>query len=292
MCTLCNPVNHVILSELERMVVLAEAEAGLGDTAAHRPLSGPEKASGVRFSEIAALEEDYLATVAPILERLREVVGEEITAALAGITTGAALVDALEALTVGQPARVTEAVAQATLSVSEALAATYTGASETVIREAERQGVTRLPEPREADPERFRAVAKTASLEPWKRALTVVQDRVASPSVLASPVLDQDLLPMALADIDGAGALDQARQAAHGAINTGRFDTAEQLPFESAWSSEILDSSTCSNCRDEDQKEYATLDEVRAAYPNGGGFRDCLGGSRCRGTAVFVYSRS
>lgn len=289
MCLACEQVTPAVLDALTREVMLAEAEAGLGDASAHRPLSDAERRAQVRFGEIAALEEDYLDEVTPLLADLLDVVTSEVAAALAGVTTAAALVDALEGLVRSQPAAVATVAQDVAGAVETALDATYTGASETVIREAERQGVRALPAPREAEAGRFAAVAQRVAAEPWRRALTVLETQVATPGNLATAVLPDDLVPMALSGLNTDGAVDLARQASHGAINGGRLETAEALNPQERYSSELLDSNTCANCRAEDGRTYATRDEAEAAYPSGGGFRDCSGGARCRGTIVYVY---
>lgn len=289
MCLACAASETALLSEVERLVVLAEAEAGLGDPAARRPLSGPERESRVRFSEITALEDGYLEAVTPVLEELRRVVDAEVVAALAGATTAAALLDALEALTASQPPRVADTAAEAARAVETALQAVYQGSSAVAIGEARRQGVTRFPEPLQARAGAYQVAARRVAQEPWARALEVTRKQVTSPTVLASTVLDADLVPAALADYSNAGTIDLARQFEHGALNAGRFDTVEHLPFESAYCSELLDANTCSRCRAIDGEEVSTLAELRSLYPNGGGYYACEGGARCRGTGVIVY---
>lgn len=289
MCQLCEATTDAVLSELERAVMLAEAEAGLGDPSARRPLSEAEQRAQVRFGEIAALEDEYLGRVEPVLVTLRGVVDAEILAALAGAATAAGLVAALEALVAVQPGPVVEAAREAAHAVQEALQAVYAGSSAVVVGEAARQGVVALPEPLEARAGVYQAAAARITAEPWQKALTVARQEVTNPRVLVGEVLDADLVPAALADYSNAGVIDLARQFAHGALNTARFDTAEQLPFESAYSSEILDSNTCDACAREDGAEYESLAELRAAYPNGGGFRACSGAARCRGTGVLVF---
>lgn len=83
------------------------------------------------------------------------------------------------------------------------------------------------------------------------------------------------------------------REAISGAItaaqNEGRRTVLAAAPKASSYtSSEILDENSCQPCRQEDGTSYDTLDEVLQAYPSGG-FKDCLGGTRCRGTYVAVW---
>jgi hypothetical protein len=55
--------------------------------------------------------------------------------------------------------------------------------------------------------------------------------------------------------------------------------------------SALLDSSTCSNCRHDDGRQYASLAEITAKMPTGGN-RDCLGGIRCRCAPIAVYDEA
>ena len=73
------------------------------------------------------------------------------------------------------------------------------------------------------------------------------------------------------------------------AQNEGRLQEMASGPVGRYYASELLDSSTCENCAAEDEHEFASIGEARKAYPTGG-FRDCLGGARCRGTVVAVYA--
>lgn len=79
--------------------------------------------------------------------------------------------------------------------------------------------------------------------------------------------------------------LSGALQAAENAARVTAFEqTGENIVI---YASELLDSSTCEPCLDVDGTQYASLEEATAAYPTGG-FADCLGGPRCRGTLVLV----
>jgi hypothetical protein len=90
---------------------------------------------------------------------------------------------------------------------------------------------------------------------------------------------------------------------ATGAVNEGRYQIAEAIlgagptsvlmaaeATSSIYALEILDGNTCDACAEIDGQEYATFDEARADYPGlGGGYVDCQGRERCRGSLVFVY---
>jgi hypothetical protein len=83
--------------------------------------------------------------------------------------------------------------------------------------------------------------------------------------------------------------LDSARQATHAAANRGRMAAAAHSGATHAFASEILDGNTCGPCQEIDGKDYKTLTEARADYPQSGGYYACDGGARCRGTLIFLY---
>lgn len=90
----------------------------------------------------------------------------------------------------------------------------------------------------------------------------------------------EELSDRNLEDLLGGG-LTQAQ-------NTGRIYTMANGPVATYYASELLDQSTCDNCKTVDEREYPTLEAAQADYPTGG-FAECLGGPRCRGTLVAVY---
>ena len=73
------------------------------------------------------------------------------------------------------------------------------------------------------------------------------------------------------------------------AQNTGRMEVFNQSPVSAIYASELLDQNTCEVCADIDGKQYADIKEAELDYPTGG-HKDCLGGPRCRGTLVAVYT--
>jgi hypothetical protein len=80
------------------------------------------------------------------------------------------------------------------------------------------------------------------------------------------------------------GALTQA-------MNSGRkLVMARNVP-EHIYASELLDTNTCENCRAKDGTEYLELSTAEIDYPTGG-YKECQGGPRCRGTLVAVYQES
>lgn len=86
--------------------------------------------------------------------------------------------------------------------------------------------------------------------------------------------------------------MDQLHGAVTSAQNAGRTEVfASASPGAGAlryYASEILDANCCEACTDVDGTEYSSLQDSSRDYP-GGGFVDCAGGPRCRGTLVAVY---
>lgn len=73
------------------------------------------------------------------------------------------------------------------------------------------------------------------------------------------------------------------------AVNSGRRAVMAEGPAARYYSSEILDNNTCVPCSGVDGTEYVSLSDSERDYP-GGGYVDCAGGDRCRGTLVAVYT--
>jgi hypothetical protein len=84
--------------------------------------------------------------------------------------------------------------------------------------------------------------------------------------------------------------MDQLNGAVQLAQNAGRgvtFATASQTAMR-YFSSEILDQATCLSCVAVDGTEYPDLQAAMQDYA-AGGYVDCAGGPRCRGTIIGVY---
>lgn len=125
-------------------------------------------------------------------------------------------------------------------------------------------------------------------------ALTLAAGLAASASKRAAAVsaLAPDAAAAAVRDhlegLTDAALTEQLGGATQQAYNSGRRAyMAESRPKE-VWASEILDGAACANCSAIDGTTWATLAEAEVAYPLGG-YVDCEGGLRCRGTLVAVY---
>lgn len=92
-----------------------------------------------------------------------------------------------------------------------------------------------------------------------------------------------------LAGLSGAAVEEQVGAAMSAAQNEGRMAVLAVAPPATYTATEILEPGrTCAPCRAVDGTQYDSLTAARAAYPTGG-FINCLGGPRCRGTLVTVW---
>jgi hypothetical protein len=159
------------------------------------------------------------------------------------------------------------------------------------VNEASRQGVT-VERP---DLEALRAsltrraavldrlVTRDVSEAAARRAVRMTGGALA-PEAVAAQVRDE------LQAMSWAGVRDQLGAAVQGSQNAARVLVFRRDGEEGTiYSSEILDVNTCDACTAVDGTVYAGYYEAEQDYPFGG-FVDCAGGGRCRGTLVKVYA--
>ena len=75
------------------------------------------------------------------------------------------------------------------------------------------------------------------------------------------------------------------------AQNSGRKEVMAVDPPSKIYSSELLDGNTCGPCTDVDGTEYGSIDDAEIDYPTGG-YLECEGGPRCRGTLIATYDEA
>lgn len=135
------------------------------------------------------------------------------------------------------------------------------------------------------------AARQVAEFEGTRYALTAGREasRVAGPEPDVDVVGDH--VDQFLTELSDAG----ARQALGGALtdaqNLARADTLAAGPVGALYASEQMDSATCQPCREVHGRWICNTDDLAALfklYP-AGGFVDCLGRWRCRGTFVGVW---
>lgn len=278
-------INELLRDEL---VILAEAEDGSSVPHATRPLSDAERASGVRFGEIQAVQDALLEAVGPAVSAVMAATAGAVVAESRRAAMAATMLNVLDQWRTNPPAVVAEAAEKAATVVDEALAVSYRESARLMVAEAARQGVT--IQAAETVPAwtqtQARVVANSAADKVLDAAHTVYEQPRA---VITLPAPEE--VQEAVTGLSDRAPIDKARQANHAVVNEARFETVAQAARKPSWcfSSELLDGNTCSSCAAIDGTEYATIEEARKHYPPGGGYVDCLGGNRCRGTICWVY---
>jgi len=154
---------------------------------------------------------------------------------------------------------------------------------------AENQGVT--VDPGVVDPDTLGTYSATAAgLLAAGLAIAAGQEalRRATPGRTGDEVADE--VAAHLASLSDAYLTAQLGGALSAAQNQGRFATLVIAPVATYVASEANDGNTCDACEAEDGTEFATLDEAMSVY-GCGGYPDCAGGPRCRGTVVAQWDQ-
>jgi hypothetical protein len=143
----------------------------------------------------------------------------------------------------------------------------------------------------EADTEALEATvrerAEAASLTLAAGLATSASKKAAAVSALA-PEAAAAAVSEHLNSLTDAALDEQLGGATQQAYNSGRRSYFRESGPKEIYASEILDQNVCTACNGIDGTEWATLAEAETAYPVGG-YIDCEGGLRCRGTLVAVY---
>lgn len=167
-------------------------------------------------------------------------------------------------------------------------------AGERVVTEAVQQGVDGV-EPKPAPASAVADLAAvTAGMLAAGMALSAGREamRVQSPGMTGRQVADA--VEVFLASQSDAAARTELGGALTGAQNSARVETFRAAPVAALYANEKLDNNTCQNCRAIDGRfigltsDGVTMDEVDRLYPMGG-YVDCLGRARCRGTITGVW---
>ena len=123
-------------------------------------------------------------------------------------------------------------------------------------------------------------VADGLSLAASRRAVQLYGERTAEQ--IADEVTDY------LGSLAHAWERDQLQGAVGQALNAGRLEVFAEVEAQvRPYASELLDAATCDDCAEIDGTEFDSIAEARLAYPSGG-YVNCQGGPRCRGTVVVV----
>jgi len=161
---------------------------------------------------------------------------------------------------------------------------------EQAIGEAERQGIT----PKMPDLDTSSLTSRAGAVDTLlSRSLSEAAGRKAVSLTTESGALAPAEVALQVKDYLLSLSDDYLQQQLSGstiqAMNTGRKAVFAENPPKYLYASELLDESACEECTAVDGTEYESLEDAEADYPTGG-YKDCLGGPRCRGTLVAVHT--
>lgn len=129
-------------------------------------------------------------------------------------------------------------------------------------------------------------LAMSAGTEAMRRAL-------ADPDADGADIADD--VEEYLAELSDADLSYRISGAMSAAQNGARVATFMNGPSADLFASEVIDRSTCTPCKEIDgqyignTRDDNIADEIAALYPNGG-YTDCAGADRCRGTVIAAYT--
>jgi HK97 family phage portal protein len=246
--------------------------------AAHRVQALDSPAADVDLSQ---LDSDWQTAVEAALARWQsEVLPGQYTALVDAVRAAvdAEDYDALAALTA--PTGDAEQVLTDAMTAMAALGAA------SVVREAAAQGVTvEAVTPPDEDMARYARVAVAVVAAALAGSAAAEALRLVIPNAVGSVVANlvrQHLESLALPALAVGAALTVAQ-------NRGRLATMSDAPAAEYYASEVLDTNTCAPCRDINGARLGdSVTDVFRDYPTGG-YIDCLGRARCRGTVVAVW---
>lgn len=294
MCQSCVAAYQDAALLLSEQLLLADDTGYQGAT---RTLTPAERRSKIRFGDLDRMEQTGVRAARNALESLQRAAVEAIQDAVGDgdWVEARRLVAAVEALARQEPEGVAREATQVAAAMRELLAETYRTSRTMATREAREQGVpddradAGLP-PEDTTPgaATWATAAAAVAITPWQRIMGVVRSQFVTAAVTAAGGVAREQLLRTVADVPLDGAVDEARQALHQAIGAGRVDAAQAIGPSAIWASELLDGATCPKCAVIDGQEYATVEQAREDYPLGG-YVNCDGGPRCRGTLVFEY---
>jgi hypothetical protein len=143
-----------------------------------------------------------------------------------------------------------------------------------------------------------RAVLGPTSLSASDLGAASLTDRRGPMSVPACPPCDRGTRSTALTGDDGLAAVHT--RLVHKKMVLMRVDATTvtryvgrvfdfTIPGDHTFFAEGVLVHNCGPCADVDGREYESIEDAMLDYPSLGGFFDCEGGERCRGTAVAVF---
>lgn len=259
--------------------VIASSQTLNDDRMGHREPNAVEAAAQTDFAKIQQTWQDLTDKLVQAWgdirsQQISDLVDQVKAAVKAGDT---ATLGALEPPVAGGDVLAAHMTEMADQAIAEALA------------EAERQGVT-LPAVNVAD------LSDTITGRADAVSNIVARDLTSSASknaliryaVGVDPEEVGAGVETALGNLTDSYLADMLGGAMTGAQNDGRMAVMEQDSGATIYASELMDENTCDACSAIDETQYDTMADAISDYPSGG-FVDCQGGMRCRGTLVAVY---
>jgi len=274
--------------QAEQILIQEQRWAGLIPESVTRPMYPWEVQAGVNFAEINRTLDKAQSQTAAALDGLRDTILSALGSAVAGQPDEAAAQAALLRFTATQPAEVRRAIRDTTDLIQSILNDLYSNGADQVVREATGQGITpsdALLEGVTPTPAQFVGTASVAPVSVWTRMVDVAVKVGGGRPPSGSAIL------AAVSAVVIKGAYDLARQATNVVHGLGRKAALDDLPAPTlSYSSEILDGNQCEQCDFLDGTRFTTLDEAFTYYPDTAPMIDCLGGDRCRGMLLFIWS--
>jgi hypothetical protein len=290
-----DPQQAWAVRELERVVRYAQAQKGLIPEWAPRPLLPHELRATVNFAALDRIMRVAYAQTEQALTDLRDIIVADLRRAI-GTTRDPKVIAARisQWAAAGSSPSVTRAKANAARICHAALVECANQSGRQLQAEATAQGVRMAagdglePEPPPIDPLLIEpGTLFDEALLPVLAVETLMTDSAISVSQRPTT---PDVPTSALEKASILKAFDLARQGVHIAQGEGRTAAAGGLPPpENIYASELLDQNTCGPCSAVDGRSYPNQVEAERDYPNSGPYAHCLGGSRCRGTLVWVW---
>jgi hypothetical protein len=176
----------------------------------------------------------------------------------------------------------------------EAMLSLAAKAREAMIAEAAHQGVTiDDAKVKSADSRLAKLAAARAALAASYVAQQASQKALQVATGVSTGADVADEVSEFLGGLSQASLRLQVSAALTAAQNAGRFAVLDAAALAGSAATyvatEVLDTNTCAPCNDIDGTEFGSLADAEANYPNGG-YSDCLGMERCRGTCMGLWS--
>jgi hypothetical protein len=178
--------------------------------------------------------------------------------------------------------------------IQEAMATLARQAAAQMIAEAAHQGVLINPDQVKINPVKLGKIAGARAAQIGAYLAQQATRKVLQVAAAAPAGTPADQVGVFLDGLSQRPLADQLHGALMAAQNSGRFAAAQAAPAAAketaVWQAvEVLDQNTCEACAAIDGSQFDTAAEAEAEYP-GGGYFDCAGFDRCRGTCMVLWS--